>query len=63
MAHHTSNIQKTENDNRIGCGIGVEGVGNKGADTLKEGFEWMASVGIDKRGIYLFVMFFMKSIE
>lgn len=63
MAHHTSNIQKTENDNCIGCGIGVEGIGNKGTDTLKEGFEWMASVGIDKRGIYFLMMFFMKSIE
>lgn len=63
MAHHTSNIQKTENDNRIGRGIGIEGIGNKGADTLKEGFKWMAGVGIDKRGIYFLMMFFMKSVK
>jgi len=63
MAHHTSNIQKTEDNNRIGCGIGVEGVGNKGTDTLKEGFEWMADVGIDKRGIYFLMMGLVKSIE
>lgn len=63
MAHHTSNIQKTENDNRIGRGIGIEGIGNKGTDTLKEGFEWMADVGIDKRGIYFLMMGLVKSIE
>ncbi len=63
MAHHTSNIQKTENDNRIDCGIGVEGVGNKGADTLKDGFERMADVGINKRGIYFLMMFFMKYVK
>jgi hypothetical protein len=63
MAHHTSNIQKTENDNRIRGGIGVEGVGNKGTHTLKEGFEWMAHIGIDKCGIYFLMMGLVKSIE
>jgi hypothetical protein len=63
MAHHTSNIQKTEDNNRIRGGIGVEGVGNKGADTLKEGFKWMAGVGINKRGIYFLMMGLVKSIE
>jgi hypothetical protein len=63
MAHHTSNIQKTENDNRIRGGIGVEGVGDKHADTLKEGFKWMADVGIDKCGIYFLMVGLVKSIE
>ncbi len=59
MAQHTSNIQKTQNDNRVGGRIGVEGVGDKHADTLEEGFKWMADVGIHKCGIYLLVMCFV----
>ena len=63
MAQHTSNIQKTQNDNRVGGRIGVEGVGDKHADTLKEGFKWMADVGIDKCGIYFLMVGLVKSIE